>query len=218
MVARVALGGVGAGAVWPLALAGAWALWAWLVLGSDVKRAAAFAGAWARRVSGLMALPPRAARSRFGGSAEPDVGLGDVSEMIDVVRLGLSAGLSFDASLAIYCENRGTALASRMARARLSWQMGVGSREDELLAAAEDLGVRALESFAMAVGRALALGAPLSDTLAAQGRECRAAHRAEVERQIEQAPVKLLVPTATLILPALLLSIVGPLLVAGGMI
>lgn len=70
----------------------------------------------------------------------------------------------------------------------------------------------------MAVGRALALGAPLSDTLAAQGRECRAAHRAEVERQIEQAPVKLLVPTATLILPALLLSIVGPLLVAGGMI
>ena len=209
MAARVALGGVGADAVWPLALAGAWALWAWLVLGSDVKRATAFAGAWARRVSGLMALPPRAARSRFGGSAEPDVGLGDVSEMIDVVRLGLSAGLSFDASLAIYCENRGTALASRMARARLSWQMGVGSREDELLAAAEDLGVRALESFAMAVGRALALGAPLSDTLAAQGRECRAAHR---------APVKLLVPTATLILPALLLSIVGPLLVAGGMI
>ena len=138
--------------------------------------------------------------------------------MIDVVRLGLSAGLSFDASLAIYCENRDTALASRMARARLSWQMGVGSREDELLAAAEDLGVRALESFAMAVGRALALGAPLSDTLAAQGRECRAAHRAEVERQIERAPVKLLVPTATLILPALLLSIVGPLLVAGGMI
>lgn len=218
MVARVALGGVGAGAVWPLALAGAWALWAWLVLGSDGKRATAFAGAWARRVSGLMALPPRAARSRFGGSAEPDVGLGDVSEMIDVVRLGLSAGLSFDASLAIYCENRDTALASRMARARLSWQMGVGSREDELLAAAEDLGVRALESFAMAVGRALALGAPLSDTLAAQGRECRAAHRAEVERQIERAPVKLLVPTATLILPALLLSIVGPLLVAGGMI
>ena len=45
----------------------------------------------------------------------------------------------------------------------------------------------------------------------------RAAHRAEVERRIERAPVKLIIPTGTLILPALLLSILGPLLAAGGM-
>ena len=53
--------------------------------------------------------------------------------------------------------------------------------------------------------------------LAAQSREIRAAHRAAVEREIERAPVKLLIPTGTLILPALLLSILGPLLGAGGM-
>ena len=47
--------------------------------------------------------------------------------------------------------------------------------------------------------------------------EIRAAHRAAVEREIERAPVKLLIPTGTLILPALLLSILGPLLGAGGM-
>ncbi len=35
---------------------------------------------------------------------------------------------------------------------------------------------------------------------------------------LERAPDKLLIPTATLILPALLLSILGPLLAAGGMI
>ena len=52
---------------------------------------------------------------------------------------------------------------------------------------------------------------------AAQSREIRAAHRAAVEREIERAPVKLLIPTGTLILPALLLSILGPLLGAGGM-
>lgn len=61
------------------------------------------------------------------------------------------------------------------------------------------------------------LGAPLAETLAAQSREIRAAHRAAVEREIERAPVKLLIPTGTLILPALLLSILGPLLGAGGM-
>ena len=87
----------------------------------------------------------------------------------------------------------------------------------QLLAAARDLDVRALETFAITVGQALALGAPLAETLAAQSREIRAAHRATVEREIERAPVKLLIPTGTLILPALLLSILGPLLGAGGM-
>ena len=85
------------------------------------------------------------------------------------------------------------------------------------MAAARDLDVRALETFAITVGQALALGAPLAETLAAQSREIRAAHRATVEREIERAPVKLLIPTGTLILPALLLSILGPLLGAGGM-
>ena len=35
-----------------------------------------------------------------GGTAQ--VSLGEVSEMIDVVRLGLSAGLSFDAALEVF--------------------------------------------------------------------------------------------------------------------
>ena len=104
-----------------------------------------------------------------------------------------------------------------MARALLAWRIGIGSREEELTRAARLLDLRALESFAIAVTQALALGAPLVDTLAAQSREMRAAHRAEVERRIERTPVKLLIPTGTLILPALLLSIVGPLMAASGM-
>ena len=148
-----------------------------------------------------------------GGPARASLG----EEMIDVVRLGLSAGLSFDAALEIFCANRRSVLALRLERACMVWQVGVGTREDELLAAARDLDVRALETFAITVGQALALGAPLAETLAAQSREIRAAHRAAVEREIERAPVKLLIPTGTLILPALLLSILGPLLGAGGM-
>ena len=146
-----------------------------------------------------------------------EVGLGDVSEMIDIVRLGLKAGISFDASLALYCEGRTGKLSERMARARFMWQTGLVTREQGLLGVARDVGVRPLESFAIAVVQALELGAPLADTLEGQAREIRAMHRAEVERQIERAPVKLLIPTGTLILPALLLSIVGPLVAAGGM-
>ena len=156
-------------------------------------------------------------KSAFDAGGPAQVSLGEVSEMIDVVRLGLSAGLSFDAALEIFCANRRSVLAVRLERACLAWQVGVGTREDELLAAACDLEVRSLETFAITVGQALALGAPLAETLAAQSREIRAAHRAAVEREIERAPVKLLIPTGTLILPALLLSILGPLLGAGGM-
>lgn len=156
-------------------------------------------------------------KGAIGAGGPAQVSLGEVSEMIDVVRLGLSAGLSFDAALEIFCANRRSVLAVRLERACMAWQVGVGTREAELLAAARDLDVRALETFAITVGQALALGAPLTETLAAQSREIRAAHRAAVEREIERAPVKLLIPTGTLILPALLLSILGPLLGAGGM-
>lgn len=146
------------------------------------------------------------------------VSLADVALMIDVIRLGLMAGLSFDAALELYCTHQAGALPKRMNRARLSWQMGIGSRGGELEHAAHDLHERALESFAVAVEQALSVGSPLSETLAAQSREIRAAHRASIEREIERTPVKLLIPTGTLILPALLLSIVGPLLAASGMI
>lgn len=50
------------------------------------------------RLVELVPLAPDAARGRAS--------LGEISEMIDVVRLGLSAGLSFDAALELYCANR----------------------------------------------------------------------------------------------------------------
>lgn len=205
----------------------AWGVVAWMVFGWDArdlrtlwargKKAARLLG---RRLGATLGGPLRRVASSLGvreGRGE-GVGLGDVSEMIDVVCLGLSAGLSFDAALALYCEHEEGPLAREMAEARLSWQMGMRSREDALMGVARATGVRALESFATAVGQALGLGAPLAQTLADQGRDVRAAHRAAIERQIEQAPVKLLIPTGTLILPALLLSILGPLLAAADMV
>lgn len=186
------------------------------IAGACKREAVLVAAAGRSVVDALTALTARI-KGAAGAAGPARVSLGEVSEMIDVVRLGLSAGLSFDAALEIFCANRRSVLALRLERACMAWQVGVGTREDELLAVARDLDVRALETFAITVGQALALGAPLSETLAAQSREIRAAHRAAVEREIERAPVKLLIPTGTLILPALLLSILGPLLGAGGM-
>lgn len=209
-------------AVFLLASCASWLFWGWepgdrsRVLRSLVRSVGRECELLTRA---LGSVASRIAQMVEGRSrASPRVSLGMVSEMIDIVRLGLSAGLSFDAALALYCEGSEGVLAARLKRAQLMWQTGVSMRESELLAVADDMGVRALESFAVAVGQALELGAPLAETLDNQSREIRAAHRAEVERQIERAPVKLLIPTGTLILPALLLSILGPLLAAGGML
>ncbi len=132
------------------------------------KREAVLVAAAGRSV--VDALTARV-KGAVGAGGPARVSLGEVSEMIDVVRLGLSAGLSFDAALEIFCANRRSVLALRLERACMAWQVGVGTREDELLAAARDLDVRALETFAITVGQALALGAPLAETLAAQSRE-----------------------------------------------
>lgn len=199
----------------------------WLLSGWDPVDRGETIGRWwrccARTAAGAQGVVDRVLasfRARMGslGRAGAAVGSGEVADMIDIVGLGLSAGLSFDAALSLYCDGRPGVLAGRLERALLFWQSGIASREEELGATARDLGARALEVFAAAVSQALELGAPLAEALAAQGVEIRAQHRAEVEREIERAPVKLLIPTATLILPALLLSILGPLLAAGGMI
>lgn len=198
----------------------------WLSSGLDsnsVAHALAGAARRMREIRGAVEGAMPALRDRLGGflqapGGKGEVSLGEASEMIDLICLGLSAGLSFDASLSMYCSERDTRLARRMAQAQMSWQVGMQTREEALMDAAMDLELRALESFATAVTQALALGAPLVTTLSAQSAECRAAHRAEVERNIERAPVKILIPTGTLILPALLLSIIGPLLAAGGMV
>lgn len=199
----------------------------WLLSGWDPVDRGETIGRWwrccVRAAAGAQGVVDRVLasfRARMGslGRAGAAVGSGEVADMIDIVGLGLSAGLSFDAALSLYCDGRPGVLAGRLERALLSWQSGIASREEELGATARDLGARALEVFAAAVSQALELGAPLAEALAAQGVEIRAQHRAEVEREIERAPVKLLIPTATLILPALLLSILGPLLAAGGMI
>lgn len=152
-----------------------------------------------------------------GGAEETRTSLREVSEMIDVVRLGLSAGLSFDAALELFCTERTGALARALAQALFSWRVGLVTREEGLADVARTLDVRALETFANASSQAIELGAPLAETLHEQGREIKAAHRAAVEREIEKVPVKLLIPTGALILPALLLSIIGPLVAASGM-
>ena len=136
----------------------------------------------------------------------------ELPALFDVVTLGLSAGLSFDASLELYCSRYENELSHAFSEAMLSWRIGVLGRERALWELAEELGVTALRRFASVVGESLTFGTPLAEALEQQAQALREEQRSQVEEEIERVPVKMLVPLGTLIVPAMFLAILGPLL------
>ena len=138
--------------------------------------------------------------------------LAELPVLIDVVTLGLSAGLSFDSSLELYCERYDNELSSAFEEAMLSWRMGARSREEALVGLADELRVGALGRFATVVTESLSFGTPLAEALERQAQVIREEQRSQVEEEIEKVPVKMLIPLGTLIVPAMFGAILGPLL------
>lgn len=99
-----------------------------------------------------------------------------------------------------------------MSRALHAWQIGLTSRTDALEGLARELEVPALGRFASAVSEALAFGIPLAAVLERQAAVIRDEQRIQAEERVEKAPVKMLLPLGTLVVPAMLLAILGPLL------
>lgn len=146
----------------------------------------------------------RKARSAACGQSMP--------VLLDVVNLGLLAGLSFDAALELYCTRFPSQLSEVLSEAELLWRLGVDTRHHALLSVAQELKLPTLQYFADAVQEALTFGSPLATVLAEQAQTMRAEQRSQIEEQIERVPVKMLIPLGTLIVPAMLLAILGPLL------
>lgn len=135
-----------------------------------------------------------------------------LSEMIEVVSLGLRSGLSFDKAFELYHAHFETGLSFAAAKAQQRWTMGLSTREEALrdLAAGYDSSLfsRVIEN----IIRSLRFGSSLAESLEATSVEARAAHKARMEEAVAKAPVKMMVPTGTLILPAMLLLVLGPVL------
>ena len=164
-------------------------------------------------VSRMSSLPAIRELERKGRESEARRAcLRSLPTFLDVVTLGLSSGLSFDAALSLYCERYEDDLSSAFGEALLSWQIGAESRSSALDRLAEELDVGALKSFSSTVSQALEFGSPLASALESQGQAIREEQRSQLEEEIEKVPVKMLIPLGTLIVPAMLLSILGPLI------
>lgn len=133
-----------------------------------------------------------------------------LSEMIEVIMLGMHSGLSLEKSFALYPQYFDTALAHSVARTVSQWETGLVQREEAMRNLAVQYDSVLLERVVESAVRSLRFGSPLAEALEASAVESRALHRALVEERIAKAPVKMMLPVGTLILPAMLLLVMGP--------
>ncbi len=189
-------------------------LCAYSALGTDVVRHARTV--WRTKIPPAMprAGPKaiRVAKARLQERGRRSSIARDMPTFLDIVTLGLCAGLSFDASVELYCKRYQTPLALALSDALLLWRIGAKSRAEALQELSDELQVPAMTRFASTVTEAIAFGTPLSKTLERQAEVIRDEQRAMVEEEIERVPVKMLIPLGTLIVPAMLLAILGPLI------
>ena len=135
-----------------------------------------------------------------------------VDVMADIVAMGVRSGLSFDAALDLYCTKFDNTLARHLRETRLEWESGLASRKEALATLSARVNSKAIRRFSETSLQAIHHGSPLADMLGRFSADIRQRRHTAIERQIAKAPVKLLIPTGTCILPAMLILVMGPVL------
>jgi tight adherence protein C len=103
-------------------------------------------------------------------------------------------------------------LSSLCERLQTQWSHGLITREEGLRSLSKSYNSPLLERVIESIIRSLRFGTSLAKTLSAAGTEIRATRKTKLEEKVAKAPVKMLIPIGTLILPAMLILILGPIL------
>ena len=135
-----------------------------------------------------------------------------LSQMIEVIILGLKSGMTFDRALSLFYSNFDGALSSSLALAQSQWTHGLIDRSEGLRALARSYDSALFERLAENIIRSLRFGTSLAVNLSLLASEARAVRKAKLEEKVAKAPVKMLLPVGTLILPAMLILIMGPIM------
>ena len=133
-------------------------------------------------------------------------GLPDAMDMLSVCA---TAGLGFDQSLQRVSEYWNTPIGHEFGRVINEMEMGL-TRRVALRNLSDRLQIREISSFVALILQTEQLGMSISDTLHAQAEQMRVERRFRAQEQAQKAPIKMLIPMALLIFPALLAVILGP--------
>jgi tight adherence protein C len=132
-----------------------------------------------------------------------------VPELLDVVAVCVTAGLTPRLALERAVDTVPDPLSTELVRARTAVNLG-GSWRDALRSLAERAGLAEVRQLAVTLERSDRLGTPVAEHLRELARGVRAARRAMEEERARRAPVFMLFPLVFLILPAFVLAAVVP--------
>lgn len=135
-----------------------------------------------------------------------------LSHLIEVVSLGLRSGMSFDKSLELYHESFTDSLSRSLSLMQSQWSHGLIERSEGLRSVAQSYSSPLFDRLAESIIRSLRFGTSLTENLGIIANEARAIRKAKLEEKVIKAPVKMLLPVGTLILPAMLILILGPIM------
>lgn len=131
---------------------------------------------------------------------------------LDLLQISIEAGMGFDAAM--------TRVANEMVRSApaisqefriAQLEIAAGSERDKaLLDMAERCGVDEVSSFANVVVQSSRFGTSMSDALAIYAQEMRMTRELRATEQANKLPVKMSAVMSSLMLPAMILIIVGP--------
>jgi tight adherence protein C len=137
----------------------------------------------------------------------------DLPELIDLLVVGVEAGLSFSASLQATTQRLRGPLGQEMRLMLQEQRMGLSSI-DALKNVLERVETPSMRTFVRAMIQGEQLGISVGQILRSIAVEMRQRRKASAEERAQKAPVKMLFPLIFLIFPAMFVVILGPALFA----
>lgn len=137
---------------------------------------------------------------------------GALPKCADILVVAVEAGMTLDRALNLYTERFRGPLGDELRRIEEDMKIG-HRRRDAFQAAIERVGLEDLSRFLSAVLLAERFGVPVAMVLRDQSEALKQQRTLRIREASMKAPIKMLIPTVALILPALLIILVGPLAV-----
>jgi tight adherence protein C len=137
--------------------------------------------------------------------------LAALPDALDLLAVSVEAGLGFDGAVAKLVEYMDGPLIDEFALTLNEMRIGE-SRTEALKRMAARVDVPELGSFIRAIAQADQLGTSIAGILRIQASDARTRRQFAAEERAMKAPIKMLIPTAVFIFPALFIVILGPIL------
>lgn len=130
-------------------------------------------------------------------------------DALDMLSVSTGAGLGFDQALLKVSQFYKTAAGEEFGRVVSEMEVGV-TRQQALRNFAERVRLSEVSSFVAVIIQSEILGMSIADVLHSQAEQMRIQRQYRAKEEAQRLPVKMMVPLALLILPALLAVLLGP--------